>query len=55
MINSQFSSYESLLDMNGHGIFVWGVFFIFLIVIFSLSLFYKIKIKNFQKRNHEIN
>ena len=30
MINIQFNSYESLLDMNGHGIFVWGVFFLFL-------------------------
>ena len=55
MINMQFESLRSLLYMNGHGIYVWVVLIIFLIVITGLSLFYKIKIKNFKKDNNEIN
>ena len=55
MINMQFESLSSLLYMNGHGIYVWVVLIIFLMVITGLSLFYKIKIKNFKKDNNEIN
>jgi heme exporter protein D len=55
MMNMQFESLRSLLYMNGHGIYVWAVLIIFLIVIIGLFLFYKIKINNFKKENNEIN
>ena len=55
MINMQFESLRSLFYMNGHGIYVWAVLIIFLIVIIGLFLFYKIKINNFKKENNEIN
>ena len=55
MMNMQFESFRSLFYMNGHGIYVWVVLIIFLIVIIGLFLFYKIKINNFKKENNEIN
>ena len=54
MINMQFESLSSLLYMNGHGIYVWVVLIIFLMVIIGLFLFYKIKINNFKKENNEV-
>ena len=55
IMNMQFESLSSLLYMNGHGIYVWVVLIIFLMVIIGLLLFYKIKINNFKKENNEIN
>lgn len=55
MINMQFESLSSLLYMNGHGIYVWVVLIIFLMVIIGLFLFYKIKINNIKKENNEVN
>jgi len=55
MMNMQFESLSSFLYMNGHGIYVWAVLIIFLMVIIGLLLFYKIKINNFKKENNEIN
>ena len=55
IMNVQFESLSSLFYMNGHGIYVWVVLIIFLMVIIGLFLFYKIKINNFKKENNEIN
>ena len=55
IMNMQFESLSSLFYMNGHGIYVWVVLIIFLMVIIGLFLFYKIKINNFKKENNEIN
>ena len=55
MMSMQFESLRSLFYMNGHGIYVWVVLIIFLMVIIGLYLFYKIKINNFKKENNEIN
>jgi len=55
MMSMQFESLSSLFYMNGHGIYVWVVLIIFLMVIIGLFLFYKIKINNFKKENNEIN
>ena len=55
IMNMQFESLRSLFFMNGHGIYVWFVLIIFLMVIIGLLLFYKIKINNFKKENNEIN
>ena len=38
MINMQFESFSSLFYMNGHGIYVWVVLIIFLMVIIGLFL-----------------
>ena len=55
MMNMQFESLRSLLYMNGHGVYVWAVLTIFLMVIIGLLLFYKIKINNIKKENNEVN
>ena len=50
MFNSEFKNLNELLDMGGHGIYVWSVYFMGISIIFISFLIAKKRIKEVQKK-----
>ena len=50
MFNSAFKNFNEILDMGGHGIYVWSVYFIGISIIFISFLIAKKRIKEVQKK-----
>ena len=50
MFNLAFKNFNEILDMDGHGIYVWSVYFIGILIIFISFLIAKKRIKEVQKK-----
>ena len=50
MFNLAFKNFNEILDMGGHGIYVWSVYFIGISIIFISFLIDKQRIKAVQKK-----
>tara|TARA_Y100000996_G_scaffold145231_1_gene111736 strand:+ start:1069 stop:1245 length:177 start_codon:yes stop_codon:yes gene_type:complete len=50
MFNSEFKNFNELLDMGGHGIYVWSVYLIGISIIAISFLFAKKRIKTVQRK-----
>ena len=50
MLNLAFKNFNEILDMGGHGIYVWSVYFIGISIIFISFLIAKQRIKAVQKK-----
>lgn len=50
MFNLAFKNFNEILDMGGHGIYVWSVYFIGISIIFISFLIAKQRIKAVQKK-----
>ena len=50
MFNSAFSNFNAILDMGGHGIYVWSVYLIGILIIVISFLIAKKRIKEVQKK-----
>ena len=50
MFNLAFKNFNEILDMDGHGIYVWSVYFIGILIIFISFLIAKKRIKAVQKK-----
>ena len=50
MFNLAFKNFNEILDMGGHGIYVWSVYFIGISIIFISFLMAKQRIKAVQKK-----
>ena len=50
MFNLAFKNFNEILDMDGHGIYVWSVYFIGISIIFISFLIAKKRIKAVKKK-----
>ena len=50
MFNLAFNSFNEILDMDGHGIYVWSVYLIGISIIFLSFLIAKKRIVDIQKK-----
>jgi heme exporter protein D len=50
MFNLAFNNFKEILDMDGHGIYVWSVYSIGIAMIFLSFLIAKKRIKDIQKK-----
>ena len=50
MFNLAFDNFNEILDMDGHGIYVWSVYLIGISIIFSSFLIAKKRIADIQKK-----
>ena len=50
MSNFAFSSLADVLNMDGHGVYVWAVFSLFLITISTSFYIFNLLIKKYQER-----
>jgi heme exporter protein D len=50
MFNLAFKNFNEILDMGGHGIYVWSVYFMGISIIFISFLIAKQRIKAVQKK-----
>ena len=50
MSNFAFSSLSDVLNMDGHGVYVWAVFSLFLITISTSFYIFNLLIKKYQER-----
>ena len=50
MFNLAFDNLNEILDMDGHGIYVWSVYLIGISIIFSSFLIAKKRISDIQKK-----
>ena len=50
MFSLAFKSFNEILDMGGHGIYVWSVYFIGISIIFISFLIAKKRIEEMQKK-----
>ena len=50
MFNLAFKNFNEIIDMNGHGIYVWSVYAIGISIIFISFLIAKKRIRAFQKK-----
>ena len=50
MFNLAFKNFNEILDMGGHGIYVWSVYFIGISITFISFLIAKQRIKAVQKK-----
>ena len=50
MFNLAFDNFYEILDMDGHGIYVWSVYLIGISIIFSSFLIAKKRIIDIQKK-----
>jgi len=50
MFNLAFDNFNEILDMDGHGIYVWSVYSIGIAMIFLSFLIAKKRIKDIQKK-----
>ena len=50
MFNSEFKNFNEILDMGGHGIYVWSVYFMGISIIFISFLIAKKRIREVQKK-----
>ena len=50
MVNAEFKNFNELLDMGGHGIYVWSVYFMGISIIFISFIIAKQRIKAVQKK-----
>jgi heme exporter protein D len=50
MFNLAFKNFNEILDMGGHGIYVWSVYFIGISIFFISFLIAKKRIKEVQKK-----
>ena len=50
MFNAEFKNFNEILDMGGHGIYVWSVYLIGISIIFISFLIAKKRIKEVQKK-----
>ena len=50
MFNAEFKNFNELLDMGGHGIYVWSVYFMGISIIFISFIIAKQRIKAVQKK-----
>ena len=50
MLNLAFKNFNEILDMGGHGIYVWSVYFMGISIIFISFLIAKQRIKAVQKK-----
>jgi len=50
MFNLAFNNFKEILDMDGHGIYVWSVYSIGIVMIFLSFLIAKKRIKDIQKK-----
>ena len=50
MFNLAFKNFNEILDMGGHGIYVWSVYFMGISIIFISFLIAKKRIKEVQKK-----
>ena len=50
MFNLAFNNLKEILDMDGHGIYVWSVYSIGIAMIFLSFLIVKKRIKDIQKK-----
>ena len=50
MFNLAFENFNEIIDMDGHGIYVWSVYAIAISIIFISFLIAKKRIRAFQKK-----
>ena len=50
MFNSEFKNFNEILDMSGHGVYVWSVYLIGISIIVFSFLIAKKRIKIVQKK-----
>ena len=50
MLNLAFKNFNEILDMGGHGIYVWSVYIMGISIIFISFLIAKKRIKEVQKK-----
>lgn len=51
MFNVAFDSFSGFIVMDGHGVYVWSVFFIVIISLISMFVFYKNELKKLKKKH----
>ena len=50
MFNSEFKNFNEILDMSGHGIYVWSVYLVGILIIATSFLIAKKRIKTVQRK-----
>jgi heme exporter protein D len=50
MFNSEFNNFNEILDMSGHGIYVWSVYLVGILIIAISFLIAKKRIKTVQRK-----
>ena len=55
MFNLAFDNFNEILDMDGHGIYVWSVYLIGISIIFLSFLIAKKRIEKIQKKLNQKN
>lgn len=50
MFNFAFNSFSNFVAMDGHGVYVWSVFFIVVISLISMFIFYRNELNKIKKK-----
>jgi heme exporter protein D len=50
MFNSEFKNFNEILDMSGHGIYVWSVYLVGILIISISFIIAKKRIKRVQRK-----
>jgi heme exporter protein D len=50
MFNSEFKNFNEILDMSGHGVYVWSVYLVGILIIAISFFIAKKRIKNVQRK-----
>ena len=50
MFNSEFKNFNEILDMSGHGVYVWSVYLVGISIIAISFFIAKKRIKNVQRK-----
>ena len=50
MFNSEFKNFNEILDMSGHGVYVWSVYLVGILIIAISFFIAKKRIQNVQRK-----